>query len=161
MLRLLPHERRQAFAYRGMIRKARKRSKAGSAPTPRPQRGREIDRAHKHAVAQLFCIATYLRHGVEMRGVHVAHLRYSNASAGARNPGLQRKPDDCWTLPLSPAEHRLQHAMGEAAYWRELGCDPHSLARALYAVSSDVAAMEATLRAERPGSQPPSAGGRQ
>ena len=149
MLRLLPHERRQAFAYRGMIRKARKRSKAGSAPTPRPQRGREIDRAHKHAVAQLFCIATYLRHGVEMRGVHVAHLRYSNASAGARNPGLQRKPDDRWTLPLSPPEHRMQHAMSEVAYWRELGCDPHSLATELYLVSPMVEEMERVLRSAR------------
>ena len=94
-----------------------------------------IDRDHKAAVAQLFCIATSIRAGVELYGVHVAHLRFSNAAAGARNPGLQRKPDDRWVLPLSPMEHRRQHAIGEQTYWTELGVDPHAIATALWTAS--------------------------
>ena len=98
-------------------------------------------------MAQLFCLATAIRTGLELGGVHVAHVRASSASAGATNPGLQRKPDDCWTVPLSPREHRRQHAVGERAYWTELGVDPHSVARRLFDVSPDLELMREVLRA--------------
>lgn len=147
MLRLTPLERRQAYTYRDMIRRARRRG-ARERPkiSSRPIRGRLIDRSHKAAIAQLFCVATYVRSGVELYGVHVAHLRFSNAAAGAANPGLQRKPDDRWTLPLSPNEHRRQHAMGEAAYWAELSIIPHQLATDLWAASPDLELMSEILR---------------
>ena len=149
MLRFTPRERRQAFAYRDMVRRARRRSRAsreGPASPPRPLRGRQIDKPHKAAVARLFCLATHIRTGAEITGVHVAHLRFSNTAAGARNPGLQRKPDDRWTLPLSPNEHRRQHAMGESIYWAELGVDPHRAAAELWAASPAVEAMRQVLR---------------
>ena len=138
-------ERRQALAYRAMVKRARRR-----APRPKlrgaPLRGREIDRAHKVAVAQMFCVATFIRSGIEVYGVHVAHLRFSNSQAGVKNPGLQRKPNDRWVLPLSPHEHRLQHSMGEKDYWDELGVGPHVLAAGLYAASPCVEDMLGALR---------------
>lgn len=159
MIRLTRSERQRARAYRRMIKHARARTKA---PPPRPPpdapvrwRGRLVDRAHKQAVAQLFCLATYVRTGREVGGVHVAHVRASSASAGAPNPGLQRKPDDCWTVPLSPLEHRRQHAVGERAYWSELGLDPHQVARALFEVSPDLDAMRQALRAACSGALAP------
>jgi hypothetical protein len=93
-------------------------------------------------------VATAIRFGLEKGGVHVAHIRFSKASANARNPGLQRKPDDRWTLPLCPYEHRLQHSTSEPAYWADLGVDPHELASALWEISPDVLAMTERLRAE-------------
>ncbi len=138
-------ERRQALAYRKMVRRARRRTS-----TPRIRintfRGREINREHKAAIAQLFCVATAIRHGIECYGVHVAHIRFSQHYAGARNPGLQRKPDDRWVLPLCAHEHRLQHSMGERDYWAELGVDPHALAAALFDASPDIAEMQLLLQ---------------
>ena len=150
MIRLTPSERKRALVYRNMIKKARARSKA-AAPhahlsTSNLRRGRQIDPGHKQAISQLFCLATAVRTGLEIRGVHVAHVRASSAAAGARNPGLQRKPDDRWTVPLSPLEHRLQHAVGERVYWAGLRLDPHEVARALFEASPDLDAMRQTLR---------------
>ena len=142
-LRLTSKERDAARAYRAMMRKARLRNRVGSKPS---FHGRMVDPSHKQAISKLFCIATAIRTGFEVRGVHVSHLRYSNARAGAFNPGLQRKPDDRWALPLSPHEHRVQHSMGERAYWEALGIDPHELAAALWDVSPDAYAMGKVLR---------------
>ena len=114
--RLTPFERKSAQAYRAMIRRARLRAPRPLRPRLATGTPREISREHKRAISRLFCIATAVRHGVERYGVHVAHLRFSEARHGARNPGLQRKPDDRWTLPLCPEEHRLQHTMSESAY---------------------------------------------
>jgi hypothetical protein len=133
-------ERGRARAYRAMIKRARRRIPK-PAHRSAPLRGREIDRSHKAAVAQLFCVATFLRCGIEVFGVHVAHLRFSNSQVGVKNPGLQRKPDDRWVLPLSPYEHRLQHSMGERDYWAELGVDPHALAAELHKASPNIEAM--------------------
>jgi len=144
-LQLTKRERKQASAYRAMMRRVRKRSPKSAPVAKSSARGRQLSRAHKAAIASLFCVATAIRFGIERRGVHVAHIRFSNASAGARNPGLQRKPDDRWTLPLCPEEHRLQHAMNEAEFWRELNIDPHALAAALWAVSPDQKEMEHVL----------------
>jgi hypothetical protein len=144
-LTLTRSERGRARAYRAMIKRARRR-----APRPKlrsaPLRGRHIDKGHKAAVAQLFCIATFIRHGMEVYGVHVAHLRFSSHRDSATNPGLQRKPDDRWVLPLSPNEHRLQHSMGERAYWEALGVDPHNTAKALSEASPNFEDMRGVLR---------------
>jgi hypothetical protein len=64
-------ERRQARAYRGMIKRARVRAKGRGPPAPPAvarYKGREIAKAHKAAIADLFCIATALRHGLEVYG---------------------------------------------------------------------------------------------
>jgi hypothetical protein len=150
-LRLTRKERAQARAYRAMLRRVRtrtQRSGGGSPPRTNPLRGRQISAEHKAAIAGLFCVATAVRCGLEIKGVHVAHIRFSKASAGVRNPGLQRKPDDRWTAPLCPNEHRLQHSMNEQAYWAELNVDPHRLAAALWEASPDPQAMLDQLRAE-------------
>jgi hypothetical protein len=141
MLFLTTSERRIAQNYRAMIKQARRRAPKTAVTMSASPRGRQLDPEHKAAISRLPCVATLRRHGVLSFGVHVAHLRFSNAAAGARNPGLQRKPDDRWTLPLSPCEHRLQHQMGEADYWSNLGLDPHQLAQALYEHSPDLDAM--------------------
>ena len=147
MTRLTLQERALASAYRRMLKAARRRSAEPKPVVPsRPFRGRRLDKDHKAAVSALCCLATYRRRGVLRFGVHVAHLRHSSASYGAVNPGLQRKPDDCWTLPLCPEEHRLQHSMGEAAYWAELKLDPHAIATALYDASPDPVAMTEVIK---------------
>jgi hypothetical protein len=141
-----------------MVKRARRRSAAARvrlavkettqdvSEKPKARHGRQINPRHKNAIAQLFCLATFLRWGIEVYGVHVAHLRFSNHKAGAYNPGVGRKPDDRWTLPLSPAEHRLQHSMGEGAYCAELGIDPHQIAAALWSASPDTEEMAKVLR---------------
>jgi hypothetical protein len=157
--RLTVKERALARAYRQMIKAARRRTQGPreGAAAPSPRR-REISAEHKRAIGQLPCAATLARYGVEASGVHVAHLRFSCAGFGAVNPGLQRKPDDRWCLPLSPVEHRLQHSMGEARYCAELGLDPHSLAAALWASSPDYEAMRRTLIVQVLGEQSDGAG---
>ena len=69
-------------------------------PSP-PMWERLIDGGYKGALAQLFRLTTFIRTGVELDDVHAAHLRFSNAAAGAGNPECQRKPDDrwCWRFP--------------------------------------------------------------
>ncbi len=145
-LNLTRKERAQAQSYRAMLRRVKTR-RGATTPARLPAfRARQIDPQHKAAISKLFCIATAVRSGHEFYNVHVAHIRFSHQSAGARNPGLQRKPDDRWTLPLSPLEHRLQHSMSEAAFWAELGVDPHALALALWQASPDTEAMLQILR---------------
>jgi hypothetical protein len=141
MLFLTPKERQLAAAYRAMLKGARQRSPKASSKPKRPLRGRELDPEHKAAISRLPCLATLRRFGVLRFGVHVAHVRFSNARRGAFNPGLQRKPDDRWTVPLSPNEHRLQHQLGEAVYWADLDLDPHQLALDLHDRSPDENAM--------------------
>ncbi len=146
-LQLTVKERRLAIAYRSMRRRVRHRSPQSPGGANRPLRSGVSTQAHKAAIAQLFCIATAIRYGLEKGGVQVAHLRFSSAAHGKVNPGLQRKPHDRWTLPLCAAEHRRQHAGAEAAYWEELGVDPHAIAQALWEVSPNVEAMRVVLRA--------------
>ena len=66
-----------------------------------------------------------------------AHIRFSDLRVAKRKVGVGEKPDDCWTLPLSSAEHRKQHAINEREYWRRAGIDPILYALALYAISGD------------------------
>lgn len=91
------------------------------------------DKVYLGWVAQLPCVATLKRTGREVRGVHVAHVRFHAPADGWVNPGLQNKPDDDRTVPLAPHEHALQHSMNERAYWHELGIWPPDLCRDLRA----------------------------
>ncbi len=131
-LQLTVKERRLAKAYRSMRRRVRQRSPQTPRDSTTQLRPGVSTKTHKAAIAQLFCLATALRYGLEKGGVQVAHLRFSSAAHGKFNPGLQRKPHDRWTLPPSPAEHRRQHAGSEIDYWEELGVDPHKIAKALW-----------------------------
>ncbi|MDG9793659.1 hypothetical protein N5D24_24725, partial [Brucella anthropi] len=47
------------------------------------------------------------------------------------------KPDDRWTVPLSPEMHREQHSMNEQDFWQRYKIDPCQVAMALHGVSGD------------------------
>jgi hypothetical protein len=71
------------------------------------------------------------------RPVEAAHIRFADASYGKRAVGTAEKPDDRWTVPLSPAKHREQHEGSEVSFWDRHNIDPCKVALALYAVSGD------------------------
>lgn len=73
-------------------------------------------------------------------GCEAAHIRAGNADRNKKRTGKGQKSSDCWTLPLTPAEHRDQHASNEMEWWRSQGIDPFDLAARLYEVSGDVPA---------------------
>ncbi len=67
-----------------------------------------------------------------------AHIRYSDASAGKVNPGIGRKPDDRYAVPLCSWCHRKsptsQHNIGdEALFWRSNMINPLKFAADYYA----------------------------
>ena len=58
-------------------------------------------------------------------GCEAAHIRSGWPTIGKRETGLQEKPDDCWTLPLTSHEHNEQHAYGdELGWWKLHGFTP-------------------------------------
>jgi hypothetical protein len=73
-------------------------------------------------------------------GCEACHVRTGSARYKKKHTGMQQKPDDAWTLPLTPAEHRDQHDANELEWWSARGIDPFWLADALYAVSGDLEA---------------------
>ncbi len=77
--------------------------------------------------------------------VEAAHIRYGDMTYGKRETGKSEKPDDKWCLPLSPVEHRKQHAMNEREYWRSVGIDPLLVALKLWANTGDDRAAEVIL----------------
>lgn len=99
-------------------------------------RGRQRSEKHLAFIRSLPCLVSGSNFNVE-----AAHIRYSDAAWGKINPGIQRKPDDCWTVPLSAAKHRLdpdsQHNGDEREFWERHGIDPLRIARDLWAISGD------------------------
>lgn len=79
-------------------------------------------KAHLRFVASLPCVVT------GRSDVQSAHIR-KGTDGGA---GL--KPSDCFVIPLSVAEHALQHKVGELRYWYPYGGyeKATALAKALY-----------------------------
>lgn len=57
-----------------------------------------------------------------------AHIRSGSIHYGKEYPGLQRKPDDSWCIPLARACHMRQHDYGELQFWEASGKDPFYLA---------------------------------
>ncbi|MGK8640414.1 hypothetical protein ACRS7F_22785 [Brucella anthropi] len=70
-------------------------------------------------------------------GVEAAHIRYAAPHLGKRDTGKAEKPDDRWTVPLSPEMHREQHSMNEQDFWQRYKIDPCQVAMALHGVSGD------------------------
>lgn len=61
--------------------------------------------------------------------IEAAHVRYSDAAAGAINPGMQRKNHDRHANPLCRGHHqRDQHRRSERAFWEGLGKDAYATA---------------------------------
>lgn len=106
------------------------------------KRPRVEDGAHLKFIRTLPCCVTGKRGSVE-----AAHIRMKNDLYGKREVGGAEKPDDCWTLPLSTEQHRLQHSMNEAEYWQQVGIDPFGLALALYHATGDEEISEGIISA--------------
>jgi len=84
-------------------------------------------------IRRLPCIAGLVEGGCSGR-MEAAHVRFADASVGRRDPGLQRKPDDSWSLPSCHSHHQCdQHRQNERAYWQRIGVDPNALCLALHA----------------------------
>ncbi|MFK0273695.1 DUF968 domain-containing protein [Ensifer sp. NPDC090286] len=82
-------------------------------------------------------------------GVQAAHVSYPSLWHGAYGRGKGTKVPDRFALPLSPAEHDLQHSCklgSERDYWASKGIDPHELANALWGVYCDYEEAEAIVR---------------
>ena len=57
-----------------------------------------------------------------------------------KRTGKGQKPDDAWSIPLTPDEHRDQHSGNEVNFWNRYRIDPLAIAKALYEVSGDTEA---------------------
>jgi len=126
----------QARQERKAERKAQPKREARTARTVDPvkrARGRVLEPAYLAFLRrQSCCVGPHLRDGCEGR-TDPAHLRFSDAAAGRRNPGPGRKSDDRWCVPLCRKHHDAQHARGnERAWWASVGLDPNELALSFY-----------------------------
>lgn len=83
--------------------------------------------------------------------VEAAHIRYGSAFHGKRETGMGERPSDQWTVPLSAAAHREQHAGSETQWWRKQGIDPLTVAALLYASSGDTEAAQRIIHAAQSG----------
>jgi hypothetical protein len=93
---------------------------------------RVTDNAHLAFIRRLPCVAC------GASPCDAAHVRFGDAARGKINAGMQRKPDDSWTLPLDRRRHERQHSGNERAFYEALGVDALALCEALYAVSGDL-----------------------
>ena len=86
---------------------------------PEPRRFR--DKNHSKFVAQQPCLIC------DRRPSDAHHLRF------AQHRALGRKVSDEFTVPLCRGHHREVHRCGdEAGWWKKIGIDPTTLARALW-----------------------------
>lgn len=83
-------------------------------------------------------------------GCEACHIRYGDPVYRKKVTGKAQKPDDAWTVPMTPDEHREQHAGNEHEFWARHGIDPLRIARSLYAITGDTeAAISIILSARR------------
>lgn len=83
-------------------------------------------------------------------GCEACHIRIGSAVHRKKHTGMQQKPDDSWTLPLTPAEHKQQHSENELLFWRSYGIDPFELAIKLYEITGDIEAGKRIIASARP-----------
>lgn len=101
-------------------------------PSPKADRGRERDVGFMAYIRRQPCEARHL--GGCSGGIEAAHVRYSDASKGAVNPGMQRKNHDRHCNPLCHFHHQHdQHKRQERAFWAALGKDAYDTAAGHYA----------------------------
>ncbi len=71
-------------------------------------------------------------------GCDPAHISAGSPIHNKKRTGGGQKASDCWTVPLTRAEHDAQHDHGdELAWWRTHGIDPFELAIKLYENTGD------------------------
>jgi len=102
-----------------------------TAPSKGQKRPRKQDGKHLAWIRTLPCLVT------SQYGVEAAHIRYAAPAYGKRETGKAEKPDDRWTVPLSPEMHRSQHDTNEQKFWEQHKIDPCQVALALHGVSGD------------------------
>ncbi len=79
-----------------------------------------------------------------------AHISAGSPIHNKKRTGGGQKASDCWTVPLTRAEHDAQHDHGdELAWWRSHGIDPFELAIKLYENTGDAQACIEILRKAR------------
>lgn len=83
-------------------------------------------------------------------GCEACHIRIGSAVHRKKHTGMGQKPDDAWTLPLTPDEHKRQHSENELLFWRSHGVDPFELAIKLYEVTGDIEAGKQIIASARP-----------
>jgi hypothetical protein len=72
-----------------------------------------------------------------------AHVRFADAAYGKEEPGMGKKPDDWWVVPLCAYCHTHQHNHGERDWWYQINeIDPLPICQALW----DVTGVEQTGR---------------
>lgn len=83
-----------------------------------------------------------------MEPSEAAHVRMSSAAFG-KTSGLQKKPEDRFSLSLCADCHRLarnaQHNRCEVEFWAALGISPLVVCEKLYAKRGDLVAMRAVV----------------
>lgn len=79
-------------------------------------------------------------------GCEACHIRYGDPMYRKKRTGRGQKPDDAWTVPLTPDEHREQHSMNEVNFWNRYRIDPLAIAQKLYEVSGDKEAALAIIK---------------
>lgn len=113
---------------------AKERAKAIDRSRPEQRQPRERDPGYLAFLRRLPCVAGVVGLNGCEGATQAAHLRYSDARHGRRNPGMQSRPSDRFATPLCAQHHlRDQHAREEQAFWCDLGIDPGDLSAALYA----------------------------
>lgn len=78
-------------------------------------------------------------------GCEACHIRAGSPLHRKKRTGMQQKPDDAWTLPLTADEHRQQHSENEMAFWRSHEINPFELALRIYEVSGQFEAAVAII----------------
>lgn len=110
----------------------------------RQRQPRVKDNGHLEFVRQLPCLVTGRTVGIE-----AAHIRFADDTYAKRGSGLQQKPHDCWAVPLTAEQHRLQHTKAERDFWDKVGIDPVLIAALLYCHSGDDNAATQVIRNAR------------
>jgi hypothetical protein len=110
------------------------RAKAVDRSRPEQRQPPARDTGYLAFLRRLPCIAGVMGLPDCEGATQAAHLRFSDAAQGRRNPGMGNKPSDRHATPLCAHHHlRDQHARQEQAFWNGLGIDPGDLSAALYA----------------------------
>ena len=101
---------------------------------------RRHNAAHLQFIRNLPCIKC-----LDCTSVEAAHIRRADARIAKPITGIGIKPDDRFVLPLCGRHHRIQHEIGENAFWEN--CDPELWALALYSITGDQEAGEKIIQA--------------
>ena len=124
--------REEADILRRRASKGRQRLAGRKVEHAKPKQNRETDAGFLAYLRRQPCEARHL--GGCDGPIEAAHIRYSDASRGARNPGLQRKNHDRHANPLCHFHHQHdQHKRSERAFWARVGADAYDTAARHYA----------------------------